>query len=97
MLIPISARRGGRAQGNHKHLCTVDANDVYTPSVCVVEYVIPWGRAPRYLDRSSAAGRGPAAATVPYMGPTGFDTIALREEAGRGLLATLNRGTVKMN
>ncbi len=30
-------------------------------------------------------------------GATGFDAIALREEAGRGLLATLNRGTVKMN
>lgn len=30
-------------------------------------------------------------------GATGFDTIALREEAGRGLLATLNRGTVKLN
>ena len=97
MLIPISTRCDSRPQGNHTHLCAAGENDVHTPSVCVVEYVIPWVRAPRYLDRSSAAGRGPAAATVPYMGPTGFDTIALREEAGRGLLATLNRGTVKMN
>lgn len=31
------------------------------------------------------------------LGATGFDAIVLREEAGRGLLATLNRGTVKLN
>lgn len=36
-------------------------------------------------------------AHLSYEGPTGFDIIVLREEAGRGLLATLNRGTVKMN
>ena len=36
-------------------------------------------------------------AHLSYEGPTGFDMIVLREEAGRGLLATLNRGTVKMN
>ena len=29
-------------------------------------------------------------------GATGFDTIALREEASRGLLASLNRGTVNL-
>lgn len=33
----------------------------------------------------------------PKKGATGFDTIVLREEAGRGLLPTLNRGTVKVN
>ena len=32
-----------------------------------------------------------------HSGATGFDTIALREEASRGLLASLNRGTVKLN
>ena len=32
----------------------------------------------------------------PKKGATGFDTIVLREEAGRGLLATLNRGNVNL-
>lgn len=31
------------------------------------------------------------------LGVTGFDRIALTGAAGRGLLATLNRGTVKLN
>ena len=30
-------------------------------------------------------------------GVTGFDRVGLRWAAGRGLLATLNRGTVKLN
>lgn len=32
----------------------------------------------------------------PYKGPTGFDMVSLKRGAGRGLLATLNRGTVKL-
>ena len=31
------------------------------------------------------------------LGATGFDRVVLRWAAGRGLLATLNRGTVKLN
>ena len=31
-----------------------------------------------------------------YVGATGFDIIAMREAASRGLLATLNRGIVKL-
>ena len=30
-----------------------------------------------------------------FVGATGFDRVGLRWAAGRGLLATLNRGTVK--
>ena len=32
-----------------------------------------------------------------YKGATGFDIVGLTEAASRGLLATLNRGTVKFN
>ena len=48
------------------------------------------------MTRSSLASNG-AGPDLSHEGATGFDAIALREEAGRGLLATLNRGTVKMN
>jgi hypothetical protein len=30
------------------------------------------------------------------MGATGFDMVSWSQRAGRGLLATLNRGTVKL-
>ena len=39
-----------------------------------------------------------ASVVTPHLvGVTGFDRVVLRWAAGRGLLATLNRGTVKMN
>ena len=38
-----------------------------------------------------------AAPQLHLVGVTGFDKVGLRWAAGRGLLATLNRGTVKLN
>ena len=38
-----------------------------------------------------------AAPQLYLVGVTGFDKVGLRWAAGRGLLATLNRGTVKLN
>ncbi len=32
-----------------------------------------------------------------FLGAIGFDRVVLRWAASRGLLATLNRGTVKLN
>ena len=37
-----------------------------------------------------------AAPQLHLVGVTGFDKVSLRWAAGRGLLATLNRGTVKL-
>ena len=37
-----------------------------------------------------------AAPQLHLVGVTGFDKVGLRWAAGRGLLATLNRGTVKL-
>ena len=45
-----------------------------------------------YVDMRMVAAR-----PLHLMGVTGFDRVVLRWAAGRGLLATLNRGTVKLN
>jgi polysaccharide pyruvyl transferase WcaK-like protein len=52
-----------------------------------------------FLEKSTGVGRScPMPSRLSrHSGATGFDTIALREEASRGLLASLNRGTVKSN
>ena len=53
------------------------------------------------MDALPNGGGTLTAASLPpcstIMGATGFDMVVLRGEAGRGLLATLNRGTVKLN
>ena len=60
------------------------------------------GRARGILARPASLGvrfqsHGGGRSPHHLMGVTGFDRVGLRWAAGRGLLATLNRGTVKMN
>ena len=60
----------------------------------MVEYSIRPLRGRTYLDRPKGGRTAPVGRSSE--GATGFDAIVLREEAGRGLLATLNRGTVNL-
>ena len=58
-----------------------------------VEY--PHGReSGQYVDSCMVVA---LLSTALQPGVTGFDRVGLRWAAGRGLLATLNRGTVKLN
>ena len=54
---------------------------------------------PRARDIADALDSGAGAATInryPLLGATGFDMVSPKRGAGRGLLATLNRGNVKL-
>ena len=57
----------------------------------------PLGQPGMVLDKSiSHGGQHPRCPRGTHLGATGFDMVRLNRGAGRGLLATLNRGKVKL-